>query len=458
MRVVFALSLCAAVLCGAHAATNLHHMPMVRSSPPSAKSANALLTAKAQHWGELLSKPSDATHNLPLVGNVYPLGIYGINMAIGSPLQPVQVAVDSGSCTLVVVGEGCKGCNESVPKFNPSKSSTCVPEHCPKGPSACAPAICLASDRCHFENSYQTCNLQHPDLPCTISGPVWEDVFSYGGDFTGRVPFGTITYQTPGFEQLEVIDGINGFACKTTFFGHPTPFLTLAQEGKIEAKVSFCFGYGKDKTGFEGGVLTLGGFDPKFAKSAQEFTPLIENELYVVNMSGVSVNGKSIGAPWTDFATGGWGGTVLDSGTNILLMPSKPFDLLFKFMQSNYCGKGKANPKGLCGPKESTFFGGACFPMTEQEIAAYPPIELAMQGMAHPLVVPPHSYILSGATNKTSDPYCFGVKDTGNGGFSIIGDTVMSGYVMELDRVNNRVGWAAADRQACSETAKKLLD
>jgi Eukaryotic aspartyl protease len=271
--------------------------------------------------------------------------------------------------------------------------------------------------------------LQHPDQPCTISGPVWEDKFSYGGDFTGRVPFGTITYQTPGFEQLEVIDGINGFACETTFFGHPTPFLQLAKEGKIKAKVSFCFGVGKDGSGFEGGGLTLGGFDPKFAKSAQEFTPLLQNELYVVNMTGVSVDGQSTGAPWQDYATGGWGGTVLDSGTNILLMPAKAYQALYNTFNQRYCGSGKANLKGLCGSFDDSFFGGKCFQMTKAEIAAYPPIELAMAGMKNPLVVPPESYILSGATNKTSDPYCFGVKNTGPGGFSIIGDTVMSGCV-----------------------------
>jgi Xylanase inhibitor N-terminal len=138
--------------------SNLKHLPMVRSRAPSAKSADALLTAKFQHWNELLAEKGKAaagTKNLPLIGNVYPLGIYGIDMAIGTPLQSVQVAVDSGSCTLVVVGEGCKGCNMSVPRFDPKKSSTCDPAYCPKGSSRCAPAECQVSNRCHFSNSYQ---------------------------------------------------------------------------------------------------------------------------------------------------------------------------------------------------------------------------------------------------------------------------------------------------------------
>jgi hypothetical protein len=45
---------------------------------------------------------------------------------------------------------------------------------------------------------------------CTVSGPVFKDVFKIADDLQGSVVFGSITYQTQNFQQFDVIDGVLG--------------------------------------------------------------------------------------------------------------------------------------------------------------------------------------------------------------------------------------------------------
>ena len=65
----------------------------------------------------------------------------------------------------------------------------------------------------------------------TITGPVWEDTFQLGS-LSGSARFGAITYQTKDFQQLDVVDGIIGLACSSSF-DRPTPLYELADSGMV---------------------------------------------------------------------------------------------------------------------------------------------------------------------------------------------------------------------------------
>jgi hypothetical protein len=140
---------------------------------------------------------------------------------------------------------------------------------------------------------------------------IWSDVFALGNLKGPSIPFGTITYQTDNFQQFYVIDGVIGFACEKQF-GHNTPLAALVGSGQIQDQFALCFD--SDRTG---GIMTLGGADPSLYSGSFMFTPFTGDghQLYTINMNDIQVGGKSIGVDSSVFDD-----TVIDSGTNVLLL------------------------------------------------------------------------------------------------------------------------------------------
>ena len=79
-----------------------------------------------------------------------------------------------------------------------------------------------------------------------------------------------------------------------------------------------------------------------------------------MNFEGITINGQSVQ---------GLGSTVvIDSGTNDLLISQSGFDAMEQ-MFKGMCSTTKL--AGICGV-DKTLFDGACFHMTEEEIAMFP--------------------------------------------------------------------------------------
>ncbi len=188
-----------------------------------------------------------------------------------------------------------------------------------------------------------------------MAGVVYSDVFSFGPGLKGSVNFGTITQQTPNFQQFAVIDGVLGLAC-TQDFGQPTPIESMVQGGLIQDQFSFCF----DKSG-QGGLLTfVSSTDSTVAIQYNTYVPIwigwrrsqplhrlipvhasharhsgrvsaplthylqldinIRSNRYYVSMNDLLVAGKSIGVDPIVYS-GQYGGSIVDSGTNVFLLP-----------------------------------------------------------------------------------------------------------------------------------------
>jgi hypothetical protein len=379
----------------------------------------------------------ERANNLPLGGNVYPIGIYYVEIDIGTPGRSFNVAIDTGSCSLLVPATGCQGCPPVSPNhtYDPNSSSTSSPVSCDTT-SECSG--CSGTNQCQFYNSYQTCNLSNPNQVCSVGGLIYSDVFVFGPGLKGSVNFGTITQQTPNFQQFAVIDGVFGLAC-TQDFGQPTPLESMVQAGLIQDQFSFCF----DKSG-QGGLLTFGGADPNLYTGTFQYTPLtqgIEGEYYV-SMNDLLVAGQSIGVDPIVYS-GQYGGAIVDSGTNVFLLPHEAFRALRRSFM-NMCSK--TTLRGVCdAPAGQTLFDGFCFGMSSSDLAKFPPMTVVLQGPVE-LKMTPANYL---TTQNGPGQYCLGVIDTGYGGFTILGDTNMAPYVSLFDRVNTQLGFAPVNAANC---------
>ena len=356
-----------------------------------------------------------------MFGDIYPLGIYYTRVTIGNPPQAFNVALDTGSGTLIVPDANCKGCSTTGNRFDSSKSSSIKPVRCDASQSCdnyCGFAGAAVSQQCTFSNSYQTCNLKNPNTVCTIQGPVYEDDFTLGG-LKARAAFGSITYQTPFFQQLMVIDGIVGLAGETSFH-QKEPIPALAATGQIADQFAFCFA---NRTQ---GRFMLGGAAPgTYDANNIQWIPLVSE--YAISMTDLQVAGVSTGFSAQSI--------IIDSGTNVLLLDE---DSLSGVQQQ------LTQSCPTCAHVNSIFNGG-CFNFTNAELAAYPPLQLVFGSAV--LTMPPRSYLVEHPGHFNAR--CLGIISTGPGGMLIIGDTLMWEYTMIIDRTNFQVGWSPVNVKGC---------
>lgn len=152
-------------------------------------------------------------------------------------------------------------------------------------------------------------------------------------------------------------------------------------------------------------------------------------------LSGISVGGKPIKVARKS--------AILDSGTNVLLVPSPIFEAMTESFEG-FCQQG-TKLKGVCDVPagRKSLLKGGCWTISPSEAAVFPNLTLGIT--SNGLNMPPSSYL------RTGDPACataapgavsFGVRDTGATGFLIVGDTTMENYYVAFDRKQHRIGWA----------------
>lgn len=336
--------------------------------------------------------------NSPLGGDVWPVAIFWMFVEVGTPPRSFPVAIDSGSYTLDIPQTGCQGCVSQYPNndYDASASSSSQPVPCSFGCSC-------VDNQCNFSNTYQTCDLANPIAPCTISGPYFQDAVSISG-VSGSVPvvFGAINYQTSNFDQFKNIDGVMGLAGPP---GNQNVFSSLFHAGLLADDIfSVCLHQGSHSNG----TITVGGIDPLYYTGPIQYTPNTGGyQYYTMDLLDVTVGGVSVKDTGTN-------GAILDSGTNVLLLPNAAYASMVNVMQSN-CTQ---NPlRGVCGAHTGkNLFHGKCYNYSPAEIAAFPPIVLQLNGVT--LQITGKDYLNLGV-KQTPDLYCFGVRPTGVGGFLV---------------------------------------
>merc|ERR1719163_656871 len=183
-----------------------------------------------------MSKASLATGSGPVVnpvgGSIWPVSIFWSFIDIGTPAQKFPVAIDSGSFTLNVPTKGCQGCITKAPnnQYDASASSTSQSYPCSFG--GCSVGSC-SNGQCSYSNTYETCDPTDPSQPCSISGPFYSDVVSWGEAGPVNVTFGGISDQTAGFYQFATVDGVCGMASPS---GSQSVFGQLVAQGAVPAR------------------------------------------------------------------------------------------------------------------------------------------------------------------------------------------------------------------------------
>merc|ERR1719238_2182037 len=319
-----------------------------------------------------MSKASLATGSGPVVnpvgGSIWPVSIFWSFIDIGTPAQKFPVAIDSGSFTLNVPTKGCQGCITKAPnnQYDASASSTSQSYPCSFG--GCSVGSC-SNGQCSYSNTYETCDPTDPSQPCSISGPFYSDVVSWGEAGPVNVTFGGISDQTAGFYQFATVDGVCGMASPS---GSQSVFGQLVAQGAVPSNEwALCLHEGSTSNG----TISLGGVDQRLLDGEMKYTPDTGFGFYQMNFDGMTVGGQKLS---------GLGETIIiDSGTNDLLM-------------------------------------------SQEEIAMFPNFTLSVPNID--LHMTPKDYLLLGQPDIPEGEYCLGVGVIG-GGMQIIGDTTMQNYV-----------------------------
>lgn len=345
--------------------------------------------------------------SIPAGGSVWPTGIFWATVQVGTPPQDFPVAIDSGSGCLNIGGRGCTGCVTTPPNraYDASASSTS------KG---AFPYI--------FSNTYQTCDLKNPTAACTISGKLFTDQVSLAGLGPVSVKFGSISKQTSNFDQFKKIDGVIGF----TMGGGENVFQQLVARGHCDNVWALCMHEG-DKSN---GTLTIGGADARLSDGPIVYVPDSGLGFHSVSVASLNLGGSKITVGKS---------AILDTGTNVLLLPSSTFAEMRRLMCSD---------ASLASCAE--LWGNDCVDMTDAQVDAYPPLALQLHGAV--LEMTSRDYLLRGSPIATSaSQYCLGIRDGGNAGGSgfIIGDTTMRHYYLVFDLARRRIGWGKVNRKTC---------
>lgn len=148
-------------------------------------------------------------------------------------------------------------------------------------------------------------------------------------------------------------------------------------------------------------------------------------------MTDIKVEGQSIGVSPSVF-TNELGGTVVDSGTNILLVPQIAYFAIQKIMVT-YCTQNRLNN---C----NDLFQGKCF--NSLPVDKFPSLQLIVGGAS--LNMTGSNYLLP---ETAGGPLCLAIKNTGPTGFTIIGDTTMTNYYVTFEK--DRLGWAPVNPKTC---------
>ena len=351
--------------------------------------------------------------SIPAGGAVWPTAIYWTTVQVGTPAVDFPVAIDSGSGDLDISGAGCAGCPTAAPNaaYDHASSSTAH-----------------AAFPYKFSNSYQTCDVTHPTAVCSISGGLYKDQVSLAGLGPVEVTLGSIAKQDANFDQFKEIGGVMGF----TMGQKKNVFASLVAAGKCENVWAMCM---KEGT-VSNGTITIGGVDARLSSNVS-YVPDVGNGFHSVQVAAINLDPSAGG--------GGGGGSasisvgeaaILDTGTNILLAPTK----VMSGLETAMCAD-----KSLQSCAE--LWANKCVDLTDAQLAAYPSMSLVLSTGVE-LRMGAHDYLLRGSPlASAASQYCIGIRDGGSAGGSgfIIGDTTMRNYYLVFDLAQKQIGWGPID-------------
>jgi hypothetical protein len=387
---------------------------------------------------------------IPMNGGVLTIGAYYLNITVGTGAgqQTFNVIVDTGSSNTAVPSVPCPACQapavynrSSSPTARPlpcddpmclnclptAVGSTAVPEGGTNATCVFGEPICRGeTDHCGFAVSYGgsssgTAGAITRDLACFTGTNLCADI--YLDEQQEEFPVGT---QPTGILGLAFPANSCCPTCQPTFLD------SLVAQGNLAPSENL---FGMCLNPASGGQIDIGQLDDsKYNPSEMQYTPVVLERWYNINVKDMKVAGVSIGCPAYLYGVVNDGiGAFPDSGTGTVLIAPLAFSYLQTVMIAKY--------QNLTGVKQ--LLAGQCVNLTQQQVRSYPPMSFTIAGASphnadFDLHMTSADYLMPTGVGNL---FCFGIAGVPSIGV-ILGDIIMANYYIAFDRANSRVGFA----------------
>ncbi|GLT82085.1 hypothetical protein SLE2022_004970 [Rubroshorea leprosula] len=414
---------------------------------PSSQQLNLsqLIARDAARHRRLLTS-SGGIVNFSLNGDLI-AGLYYTKVFLGSPPQEFNVQIDTGSYISWV---SCKSCNDCPRKsefplnfFDPGSSSTaslvsCSDQRC--NSSLQSPDfICESnSKQCHYNITYLdgsgTTGYYVSDLlqfDTVLKGSVTTNS-------TGTIMFGCSVFQSGGLtESNGAVDGIFGFGPQNLSI-----ISQLASKGIAPYVFSHCLK--GDNSG--GGILVLG----KIVEPNIVYTSLVPSQSnYNINLQSISVNGRKLAIDPSVFATSNNSGTIVDSGTTLVVLAETAYDVFIDSINSTVL------PSALQPITEQfSWIEEQCysFKSSDNVPTIFPQVSFNFFDGASMILNPQDYLLLQNNTNGVAT-WCLGFGKIPGSEQTILGEVILKDKIVVYDLDNQTVGWLNYD---CSQSVNVL--
>ncbi|RDB16308.1 Lysosomal aspartic protease [Hypsizygus marmoreus] len=278
------------------------HLTLSRRAPPENVADHYNAVGKFLH-GKYYAASNNKTGSRRAVAGISMVNqqsdaSYFATVNIGTPPQPFNVILDTGSSDLWVADSACVTCNRVTPVFEASKSSSLQL-------SASSTTIRYGSGE--------------------VAGQIGSDVVRMGGFTVQEQTFLAVNELSSGLLDGSV-SGILGLAFSTIASTRATPFWqTLANNGQLTTpEMSFWMTRFRDvPTASEeepGGVFTLGGTNSSLFTGDIEFLtmPTSTPTFWLLSLSSMTVQGKRV-----SITSGNSALAAIDTGTTLIGGPTE---------------------------------------------------------------------------------------------------------------------------------------
>ncbi|KAF9512872.1 hypothetical protein BS47DRAFT_1393754 [Hydnum rufescens UP504] len=243
-------------------------------------------------YGEGPHSKRASSSSVPLTDQLGDVAYYG-TVNIGTPPQPFNIILDTGSSDLWVIHSLCTtGCDDFPTRYDPTKSST-------------------------YEDS--SLAFEVPYGGGTVSGTQGTETVEMGGFTVIHQPFGVVDTLTSGVIFGPEPSGLMGLAWTQLATTGASPWWYVLASQNIFSQPLFAFNLARldndpnaGRTG-PGGTLDLGFLDSKIYTGTITYYNLISETYWLITLGAVVINGKS---------TSVTGPAAIDSGTTLIYGPT----------------------------------------------------------------------------------------------------------------------------------------
>ncbi|GKV16623.1 hypothetical protein SLEP1_g27243 [Rubroshorea leprosula] len=419
-----------------------------RTIPSSQRLNLSQLIARDAARHRRLLTSSGGIVNFSLNGDLT-AGLYYTKVFLGSPPQEFHVLIDTGSYISWV---SCKSCHDCPRKsefpfqlnfFDPGSSSTaslvsCSDQRCNSSLQS-SDFICESnSNQCHY-------NITYVDGSGTI-GYYVSDLLQFDTalkgsvttNSTGTITFGCSVFQSGGLtESNGAVDGIFGFGQQNLSI-----ISQLASKGIAPNVFSHCLK--GDNSG--GGILVLG----KIVEPNIVYTSLVPSQPYYnINLQSISVNGRKLAIDPSVFATSNNSGTIVDSGTTLVVLAETAYDVVIDSINSTVLPSALQTITEQFSWNEEQCYS---FKSSDNVPTIFPQVSFNFSDGAS-MILNPQDYLLLQKNTNGVATWCLGFGKIPGSEQTILGDVILQDKIVIYDLDNQTVGWVNYD---CSQSVNVL--